>query len=74
VGKGSLTYADGYLYILGEDNIVGLAEATPAGYRERGRFRIADQGWPSWTHPVVSGGRLYIRNQGTLASYDILAR
>jgi outer membrane protein assembly factor BamB len=74
VGKGSLTYADGYLYILGEDNIVGLAEATPAGYRETGRFRIADQSWPSWAHPVVSGGRLYIRNQGTLAGYDIQVR
>jgi outer membrane protein assembly factor BamB len=74
VGKGSLVYADGHLYILGEDNIVGLAEATPTGYREKGRFRIADQGWPSWAHPVVSGGRLYIRNQSTLASYDVVAR
>lgn len=74
VGKGSLTYADGNLYLLSEDNVVGLAEATPAGYRERGRFQIADQGWPSWAHPVVSGGRLYIRNQGTLTSYNILAR
>jgi outer membrane protein assembly factor BamB len=74
VGKGSLTYADGNLYVLSEDNVVGLAEATPAGYRERGRFQIADQGWPSWAHPVVSGGRLYIRNQGTLASYNIQAR
>jgi outer membrane protein assembly factor BamB len=71
VGKGSVSYADGHLYILGEDNVVGLAEATPAGYREKGRFSIADQGWPSWSHPVVSGGRLYIRNQGTLASYDV---
>jgi hypothetical protein len=74
VGKGSLTYADGNLYILSEDNIVGMAEATPTGYREKGRFKIADMGLPSWAHPVVSGGRLYIRNQGTLASYDIRAR
>src|SRR5262249_47853617 len=74
VGKGSLTYADGHLYILSEDNVVGLVEASPAGYREKGRFRIADQGLPSWAHPVVSGGNLYIRNQGTLASYDIRAR
>jgi len=71
VGKGSITYADGNLYILGEDNVVGLAEATSAGYREKGRFSIQDQGLPSWSHPVVSGGRLYIRNQGTLASYDV---
>jgi outer membrane protein assembly factor BamB len=74
VGKGSLTYADGHLYILGEDNVVGLVEASPDGYREKGRFRIDDEGWPSWAHPVVSGGRLYVRNQGTLASYDIRAR
>lgn len=74
VGKGSLTYADGHLYVLGEGNVVGLVEATPAGYREKGRFEIRDQGWPSWAHPVVSGGRLYLRNQGTLASYDVGAR
>jgi outer membrane protein assembly factor BamB len=74
VGKGAVTYADGHLYILSEDNIVGLVEATPAGYREKGRFTIADQGLPSWAHPVVSGGRLYIRNQGTLTSYDVRAR
>jgi outer membrane protein assembly factor BamB len=74
VGKGAVTYAEGHLYILSENNVVGLVEATPAGYREKGRFSIADQGWPSWAHPVVSGGRLYIRNQGTLTSYDVRAR
>ena len=74
VGKGSLTYADGHLYIESEDNVVGLAEASPTGYREKGRFRIPDQGLPSWAHPVVAGGRLYIRNQRTLVEYDIRAR
>ena len=71
VGKGSLSYADGHLYILSENNVVGLAEATPAGYREKGRFTIADQGWQSWAHPVISGGRLYLRNQGMLTAYNI---
>jgi outer membrane protein assembly factor BamB len=74
VGKGSLTYADGNLYLFGEENVVGLAVATPAGYQEKGRFEIPDQGAPSWAHPVVSGSRLYLRNQRTLASYDIQAR
>jgi len=73
VGKGSLAYADGHLYLLSENNVVGLAEATPAGYREKGRFTIADQGWPSWAHPVVSGARLYVRNQGILTAYNIRA-
>ena len=44
-----------------------------AAYRELGRFTIADQGWPSWAHPVVSGGRLYLRNQGILTAYNVRA-
>ena len=74
VGKGSLTWADGLLYIQSENHLVGLAEATPAGYRERGRFPIADSWLPSCAHPVVSGGRLYIRNQGRLTAYDVRGR
>jgi outer membrane protein assembly factor BamB len=73
VGKGSLVYADGRLYLVGENQTVGLADASASAYTERGRFRLDDQGWPTWAHPVVSGGRLYIRNQGTLTSYDVRA-
>jgi outer membrane protein assembly factor BamB len=71
VGKGTMTYADGNLYLLGENNTVGLAVASPQGYQEKGRFTIADQGLPSWAHPVVCAGELYIRNQGVLAAYNI---
>ena len=71
VGKGSLTYADGNLYLLSENNVVGLAAALPDGYVEKGRFQIADQGWPSWAHPVVCGSKLYIRNQRVLACYHV---
>ncbi|MBI5282172.1 MAG: PQQ-like beta-propeller repeat protein [Candidatus Solibacter usitatus] len=73
VGKGSLTYADGQLYLLGESYAAGLAEASPAGYKEKGRFRIPEHGYPSWAHPVVCGGRLYIRNQTQLQCFDISA-
>jgi outer membrane protein assembly factor BamB len=74
VGKGSVTFADGNLYIQGENNLVGLAEARPDAYREHGRFPIADKGLPSWAHPVISDGRLYVRNQDTLVAYDIKAK
>jgi outer membrane protein assembly factor BamB len=73
VGKGCLMTADGSLYLLSESNVAGLADATPDGYREKGRFSIPDQGWPSWAHPVVCGGQLYIRNQGWLACYRVQA-
>ena len=74
VGKGAVTYADGHLYLQSENNVVGLAEATPTGYREKGRFTIPDKGYPSWAHPVISDGRLYVRNQDSLTAYDIKAK
>jgi outer membrane protein assembly factor BamB len=73
VGKGSVTYADGRLYLQGENNIVGLAEASPTGYVEKGRFTIPEKGQLSWAHPVISDGRLYVRNQDTLQVHDIKA-
>jgi outer membrane protein assembly factor BamB len=73
VGKGSLVVADGMLYLLSEGHKVALAEVTPEEYREHGRFEIEKHGLPSWAHPVVAGGRLYIRDQHTLTAYDIRA-
>ena len=74
VGKGSVTFVDGHLYLQSETNIVGLAEATPTGYKEKGRFEIPDKGLPSWAHPVVTDGRLYVRNQDTLLVYNVRPR
>jgi len=71
VGKGSLVYADGMLYCMSENGVVGLVEATPEGYRERGRFRIQQDSLPTWAHPVVAGGRLFIRDQETIYAYDV---
>ena len=71
VGKGSLVYADGNLYCLSENGVVGLVEATPTGYKEKGRFRIKQGSLPTWTHPVVAGGRLYLRDQDTIYAYDV---
>jgi outer membrane protein assembly factor BamB len=71
VGKGSLVYADGNLYAFSENGVVGLIEATPTGYVEKGRFRIQQDSLPTWTHPVVAGGRLYLRDQNTIYAYDV---
>ena len=71
VGKGSLTYADGHLYVFSENGVVGLVEANPTDYREQGRFRIQQGSLPTWTHPVVAGGRLYLRDQDTIYAFDV---
>ena len=71
VGKGSLVYADGNLYCFSERGVVGLVEATPTGYKEKGRFRIEPGPLETWAHPVVAGGRLYLRDQDTIYAYDV---
>ena len=73
VSKGSLVYADGMLYCLGEGHQMALVEANAKEYREHGRLKIDNLGRPTWAHPVVAGGRLYIRDQERLTAYDVKA-
>ena len=75
--KGSLTLADGRLYVRSEarDGTIALVEASPAAYRETGRFNQPDRSRDnSWPHPVVANGKLYIRDQGVLLCYDVRAK
>lgn len=74
VGKGAVIYADERLYLFSENGVVGLAEANPAGYREHGRFQIPTGDLLTWSHPVVSGGKLFIRDQDRLFAYDVAAK
>jgi outer membrane protein assembly factor BamB len=71
VGKGSVTYADKHLYALGEDGMVGLIEADRNAYREVSRFEYQKGSLPSWSPLVISDGRLYLRDQDNLTSYEI---
>ncbi len=76
--KGSLTYAEGKLYCLeeGSGDCV-LAEASTAGWKEISRFKMTPQTTKRsargkiWSHPVISNGRLYLRDQEIICCYDI---
>ena len=48
-----------------------LIEASPKGYTEKGAFKLATVDGPSWSHPVIHNGRLYLRDQNTLMCYDL---
>jgi outer membrane protein assembly factor BamB len=78
VGPGAVCYADGRLYLHGEDGDVALVEATSDEYREKGRFTLPDQPdrgrAKAWAYPVVAGGRLYLRDMGMLWCYDVKGR
>lgn len=69
----AITYADGRIYFRYENGVVILVEATPEGYVEHGSFEIPNVRHPSWPHPVISGGKLYVREQDTLYVYDVAA-
>ncbi|MCL2306505.1 MAG: PQQ-like beta-propeller repeat protein, partial [Planctomycetaceae bacterium] len=73
VGQGSIHYADGLIYGLSEKNrTVILLKPDPKEYVERGRFQLPnDADGMSWAHPVVSGGRLYLRHAQFLYCYDV---
>ncbi|MGH9341068.1 MAG: PQQ-binding-like beta-propeller repeat protein, partial [Acidobacteriota bacterium] len=71
VGKGSLIFAQDHLFLIGEHGDVGVAEATPDGYREHGRLSVLE--YKSWTPPALSGGRLYLRDQKNIVALDLRA-
>lgn len=72
VGKGSVAAADRCIYVRSERGPLALVEATPAAYKEIGRFDQPDRsGKNAWPHPVIAGGRLYLRDQNILLCYDV---
>lgn len=74
VGKGAVVFADDRLYLFSERGVVGLADANPQGYREHGRFTLQTGARPTWSHPVVANGKLYLRDQDTIYAYDVRAK
>lgn len=77
LGKGSIAFADGRFYLRQESGAgtVALIEATPDGYKETGRFDQPERSSKnSWPHPVIAGGKLYLRDQDLLLCYDIKAK
>ncbi len=76
--KGAIHFADGMFYLLEEKTgVVVLIEASPEAWKEKGRFSLAPQTTQRnpkgmiWTHPVVSGGKLFLRDQELLFCFDV---
>ncbi|HUT95943.1 MAG TPA: PQQ-binding-like beta-propeller repeat protein [Thermoguttaceae bacterium] len=75
LGQGSLTCADGMLYILNERRKIGLVRPAPAGHQVVSQSEIPEGGeGPTWAHPVVRGGRLYVRHGDFLYAFDVRAK
>jgi outer membrane protein assembly factor BamB len=60
------------LLVLSEEGKVALVEARPEGRKELARFDAIDG--KTWNHPVVAGGKLFVRNSEWAACYDLNPR
>ena len=73
-GSCAITYADGHLYCRYQNGFVALVPTGTKSYKETGSFKIKNFERDSWPHPVVIGGKLYLREQNILWCYDVSAK
>jgi outer membrane protein assembly factor BamB len=74
LGRGWVIVADGHLIAQGDHGELFLARATPTGYVEVGRCEVLDRDKLTWSAPVVSGGRLFVRNENALLALDLTGK
>jgi outer membrane protein assembly factor BamB len=74
MGSAAVTCADGHLYFRYQNGMMKLVEANSRAYAEKGSFQIPNDRKNSWQHPVVAGGKLYLRAQNILYCYDIKSK
>lgn len=70
-GSAAVTAADGHLYFRYQDGTMALIAATPSAYQLKSSFTIPGVHNPSWSHPVVTDGKLFLREQDALHVYTI---
>ncbi len=77
VGKGAISFADGFFITRSESGKgnVALIEASPEGYKEHGRFEQPNRSNKnSWPHPVIANGKLFLRDQDVMFCYDLTGK
>lgn len=71
-GRGAKIMVDGKFIVLAERGTLALVEVSTAGWREVSRCSGPNLQYPSWTAPVLSRGRLYLRDEDSLICLDLL--
>ena len=71
-GKGAIIVVGDKIILRSERGPVSLAKLSPEKYEEISRFDQPDRTRrKAWSHPVVSNGILYLKDQDTLFAYDL---
>jgi outer membrane protein assembly factor BamB len=72
-GSASITAADGMLYVRYQNGWASLVNPA-GGYAEVSTFKIQNGSGDCWAHPVVVGGKLYLRERDTIWCHDVKAK
>jgi outer membrane protein assembly factor BamB len=71
-GYGQVLLAGDHLIVLTEDGDLVLVRATPERHDELASFSAIEG--KTWNHPVITDGRLLVRNLREMAAFDIRPR
>ena len=70
-GSAAVIYADGNLIFRYQNGLLAMIEATPREYKLKGTWMPEYTKTPSWAHPAIADGKLYLREQDRLMCYDL---
>lgn len=73
-GSASIIHADGMLYVRFQNGHIALVEANPAAYKLASSFKLPNSSGPNWAHPVVIGGKFYVREKNMIWCFDVTAK
>lgn len=69
-GLGPYIIANGMIYVLDDEGVLSLVEATPNGFNKRAQAKVLE-GHECWGPPVLVAGRLLVRDLITMVCLDV---
>ena len=70
-GSAAIVAADGNLYFRYQDSTMALIDTATNKYKLVSQFKLPTHNGESWPHPVIAGGKLFVRDQDELVCFDI---
>ena len=70
-GSAAIVAADGKLYFRYQDSKMALIDTKTSKYELISEFTLPTHNGESWPHPVIAGGKLFIRDQDELYCYNL---
>ncbi|MGC9455342.1 MAG: PQQ-binding-like beta-propeller repeat protein [Phycisphaerae bacterium] len=71
-GLGGYLLADGMLYVMNDEGVLTLVEASPRQYRRLARAQVLP-GHECWGPPALAGGKLLVRDLNEMRCLDVSA-